>query len=223
MRKVFSRTRNCETYMENIKRSRINHVSSEISDEIVADDLELIRSCFQCGTCTGSCPSGRRTALRTRSVIRKALLGIDQVLDDPDIWLCSTCYTCFERCPRKVPVTDIIIKLRNLATQKGRILTPHKALTHLLIDTGHGVPINEKKWSDLRESYDLNPLPPTVHSSPKAVKEIQTLVNSLEFDKLVEYKPPEKDSKKEESKKEESLKSADEKPMRKSRKIMVKK
>ena len=67
-------------------------------------------------------------------------------------------------------------------------------MTHVLIDTGHGVPIGKKgeKWSQLRESYDLNPLPPTTHSHPKAVKEIQTLVKSLEFDKLVEYVPPEK-------------------------------
>ncbi len=185
-----------------IYRNRINKISSEISDEIVADDLELIRSCFQCGTCTGGCPSGRRTALRTRAVIRKALLGIDQVLSDPDIWLCSTCYTCFERCPRQVPVTDIIIKLRNLATQKGKILEPHKALTHVLIDTGHGVPINDKKWSDLRESYDLNPLPPTTHSHPDAVKEIQTIVKSLKFDKLVDYKTSAKDSNAKEEKKE---------------------
>lgn len=202
-----------------IYRKRIDKISSKISDEIVADDLELIRSCFQCGTCTGSCPSGRRTALRTRAVIRKALIGLDQVLDDPDIWLCSTCYTCFERCPRQVPVTDIIIKLRNLATQKGNILAPHKGLTHILINTGHGVPINDKKWSDLRESYDLNPLPPTTHSHPKAVKEIQTLVKSLKFDKLVDYKPPEKESKKTDTK---AVKK-DAKSVRKSRKKKAKK
>jgi heterodisulfide reductase subunit C len=202
--------------VENIKRSRIDKISSKISDEVVADDLELIRACFQCGTCTGSCPSGRRTALRTRAVIRKALLGIDQVLDEPDIWLCSTCYTCFERCPRAVPVTDIIIKLRNLATQKGRILAPHKSLTHILIDTGHGVPINDKKWSDLRESYDLNSLPPTVHSHPEAVKEIQTLVKSLKFDKLVEYKSPNK-------KDEEKSAKSEKKPSRKGRKSKSKK
>lgn len=204
--------------MENIQRKRINKISSEISDEIVADDLELIRSCFQCGTCTGSCPSGRRTALRTRAVIRKALIGLEQVLDDPDIWLCSTCYTCFERCPRQVPVTDIIIKLRNLATQKGNILDPHKALTHILIDTGHGVPINDKKWNDLRESYDLNPVPPTTHAHPDAVKEIQTLVKSLKFDKLVDYQQPEK-----ESKKDPKAEKKEEKPARKIRKVKAKK
>ncbi|MBN2157661.1 MAG: CoB--CoM heterodisulfide reductase subunit C [Candidatus Lokiarchaeota archaeon] len=205
--------------MEYIKRNRIDKISAKISEEIVKDDLELIRACYQCGTCTGSCPSGRRTALRTRAVIRKALLGLDQVLDDPDIWLCSTCYTCFERCPRQVPVTDIIIKLRNLATQKGRILAPHKSLTHLLIDTGHGVPINDKKWNDLRESYDLDPVPPTVHKYPSAVKEVQTLVKSLGFDKLVEYKPPVNTN----SKKDEKPEKKEEKATRKGRKSKIKK
>ncbi len=112
----------------------------------------------------------------------------------------------------------MIIKLRNLATQKGKILAPHKGLTHVLINTGHGVPINDKKWSDLRESYDLNPLPPTTHSHPKAVKEIQTLVKSLKFDKLVDYKPPEKTSKKKGAKSEKK----DTKPTRRGRKTKAK-
>jgi heterodisulfide reductase subunit C len=85
-----------------------------------------------------------------------------------------------------------------------------------LIDTGHGVPINDKKWSDLRESYDLNSLPPTVHSHPEAVKEIQTLVKSLKFDKLVEYKSPNK-------KDEEKSAKSEKKPSRKGRKSKSKK
>ncbi|MBD3350655.1 MAG: CoB--CoM heterodisulfide reductase subunit C, partial [Candidatus Lokiarchaeota archaeon] len=177
--------------MEYIKRKKIAETSEKISDEVVKSGLERIRACYQCGTCTGGCPSGRRTALRTRAIIRKALLGVDEVLSDPDIWLCSTCYTCYERCPRNVPVTDIIIMLRNLATQKGFIRPSHKGLTHMLIDTGHGVPIPEgeggEKWRKLRESYDLPSLPPTVHSEPGALEEIQTLCESTEFGILVEY------------------------------------
>ena len=103
-----------------------------------------------------------------------------------------------------------------MATQKGKILDPHKGLTHILINTGHGVPINDKKWSDLRESYDLNPMPPTVHSHPKAVKEIQTLVKSLEFDRLVDYKSPEKQPKKKAASKKTEIK--DVKPTRRGRK-----
>jgi heterodisulfide reductase subunit C len=122
-------------------------------------------------------------------------------------------------------VTDIIIKLRNLATQKGKILAPHKGLTHILIDTGHGVPIGKKgeKWSQLRESYDLNPLPPTTHSHPKAVKEIQTLVKSLEFDKLVEYVPPEKRPKPKPAATKKKAEKKNAKPTRRGRKAKTKK
>lgn len=189
-----------EQNMESIKRDVIHKIDSKISEEIVKDDLQLIKACIQCGTCTGGCPSGRRTALRTRAIIRKALLGIENVLSDPDIWLCSTCYTCYSRCPRNIPVTDIIIKLRNIATQRGYILNAHKGLTHMLIDTGHGVPlpVGESNWSKLRESFCLPTRPPTTHSHPEAIDEIKTLVKSLKFDKLVQYKM---EDKKEEKKK----------------------
>jgi len=178
--------------MESIKREILNKVNNEITEELVKSELERIKSCYQCGTCTGGCPSGRRTALRTRAIIRKALLGIEQVLSSEDIWLCSTCYTCYSRCPRNIPVTDIIIKLRNLATQKGYIKPAHQSLTHLLINTGHGVPIPEgdagSTWRKLREFYELPPLPPTVHSNPKALEEVKILCESLNFDKLVKFK-----------------------------------
>ncbi|MHA1821126.1 MAG: CoB--CoM heterodisulfide reductase subunit C [Promethearchaeota archaeon] len=175
--------------MEYIRHEQIKEINTKISDEVVKHDLELIKACYQCGTCTGSCPSGRLTALRTRAVIRRALLGLEEVLSDPDIWLCSTCYTCYSRCPRNIPVTDIIIELRNIATQHGYIRDSHKNLTHMLIDTGHGVPLpeGESNWSNLRKSYGLPERPPTVHSFPNALKEVQTLVHSLGFDKLVEY------------------------------------
>jgi heterodisulfide reductase subunit C len=187
--------------MESLKRDSIKKVDNRISEEMVKDDLERIKACYQCGTCTGGCPSGRRTAMRTRSLIRKALLGIEQVLEDKDIWLCSTCYTCYSRCPRNIPVTDIIIKLRNLATQKGKILDSHKGLTHMLIKTGHGVPLpdGDSNWSKLRESYNLDSRPPTTASNPKDIEDIKALCESLEFDELVDF-PKEEDDKKKKKK-----------------------
>lgn len=92
-----------------------------------------------------------------------------------------------ERCPRNVPTTDIIIKLRNIASQRGLMKGPHIAVSKFLINTGHGVPNNDKKWQELRESVGLNPLPPTVHSFPEALKEVQTIIKELGFDELISY------------------------------------
>ncbi|KKM27026.1 hypothetical protein LCGC14_1578840, partial [marine sediment metagenome] len=165
-----------ENYLK--KNNHIN-INSEITKKFVDAGLEIIRSCISCGTCSGSCPSGRRTALRTRSLIRRALLGDKTVFSDISLWFCSTCYTCYERCPRNIPVTDIIIKLRNLAVEQGEILNVHFELSKFFYETGHGVPINgpeHKKWRELRESVGLAGLPPTVHTFPKDLKEIQELM-----------------------------------------------
>lgn len=179
---------NVEKY---IKRKVHKGMSTKISQKFIDAGLEKIRACINCGTCTGSCPSGRRTAIRTRSIIRKALTGDTSVLEDIDIWLCSTCYYCYERCPRDIPVTDMIIKLRNIAVEEGYILDSHFSLaSDIFYETGHGVPANDpeghKKWRDLRESYGLPPLPPTVHSYPEAVEECQTLMKEVGFRDLLD-------------------------------------
>jgi heterodisulfide reductase subunit C len=74
------------------------------------------------------------------------------------------------------------------------MLDAHKGLTHMFIDTGHGVPLGgaESNWAKLRDAYGLPPVPPTVHSFPEAVEECQTLTKEVGFDDLVSYKKKEK-------------------------------
>jgi len=120
-----------------------------------------IWACIQCGTCTASCESGRWTALKTRNIIRRVVMGDLTVLSDPDIWLCTTCYQCYERCPRDVRPTDVIIELRNYATQRGNLAPAHRAVVDNLKTTGHGVPINDKV-RQIRVELGLPELPPTI-------------------------------------------------------------
>lgn len=172
-----------------LKKCDLISINSVITNKFVDAGLEIIRSCISCGTCSGSCPSGRRTALRTRSLIRRALLGDKSIFSDISLWFCSTCYTCYERCPRNIPVTDIIIKLRNFAVEKGEILNVHFELSKFFYETGHGVPINgpeHKKWRELRKSLGLPDLPPTVHTFPKELKEIQKLMKLGGFKELLD-------------------------------------
>ncbi|MFX0057782.1 MAG: CoB--CoM heterodisulfide reductase subunit C [Candidatus Hodarchaeota archaeon] len=163
----------------------IKNFTDDLVNSLKRAGYPQIDACIQCGTCSGGCPSGKRTALKVRTIIRKVQLGIDDIFSDNDIWYCSTCYTCLERCPRKLPITDMIIYLRNLAVQKGFILESHLDLCKKLYNTGHGVPIDDEKWKKLRESYGLEQIPHTVHSHEKDLKEIQKLIKSAKFDKLV--------------------------------------
>jgi heterodisulfide reductase subunit C len=163
----------------------ITDFSNDIVESLREAGYPDVDACIQCGTCSGGCPAGRRTALRVRTVMRKIQLGIDDVLSENDIWYCSTCYTCLERCPRKLPITDMIIYLRNLAVKRGFMHNSHLDLCKKLLFSGHGVPIDNEKWKDLREYYGLKRLPPTVHSHKKALDEVKKLLISSKFNELV--------------------------------------
>ncbi|MFX1493696.1 MAG: CoB--CoM heterodisulfide reductase subunit C [Promethearchaeota archaeon] len=181
--------------MTEYKPEIIKNFTNDLVDSLKDAGYPQVDACIQCGTCSGGCPSGKRTALKVRTIIRKVQLGIDEILSENDIWYCSTCYTCLERCPRKLPITDMIIYLRNLAVQKGFILKSHLDLCKKIYNSGHGVPIDDEKWKKLRESYGLNQIPPTVHSHEKDLKEIQTLLKSAKFDKLVNLDSERKENK----------------------------
>jgi len=57
-----------------------------------------------------------------RQMWRLAQLGFaDQVLQSKVMWLCSLCYTCHVRCPRGIPLTETIVKLKQLALRQGTV------------------------------------------------------------------------------------------------------
>ncbi|MBO6111185.1 MAG: 4Fe-4S dicluster domain-containing protein, partial [Methanobrevibacter sp.] len=87
----------------------------DFTAEFIDAGIETVKHCFQCGTCSGSCPSGRRTPYKVRQIVRKCLLGLkEEVITDDALWMCTTCYTCQERCLRSVKIVEIIKKARNI-------------------------------------------------------------------------------------------------------------
>lgn len=163
-------------------------IDPEFVEELVAAGADRIRTCIQCGTCSSVCPSGRRTAFRTRELMRKAILGLkEEVLSSPDLWLCATCLTCLERCPRQIKVTDAIIIMRNMAVQEGFMLPQHKKTSQKLIETGHAVPLDEAN-REMRKELGIPEIPPTVHSSEQALKDVKKIMEATGFKKLIEGK-----------------------------------
>jgi heterodisulfide reductase subunit C len=78
----------------------------ELSDQSLA-------SCYQCGRCSGGCPSSPFMDLLPNQVIRLAQLGRkEEVLDCNTIWLCASCFTCVIRCPKGVDLAKIMEGLR---------------------------------------------------------------------------------------------------------------
>lgn len=79
--------------------------------------------CYQCGACVGDCPAANYSErFNPRLILLKALLGFEDELIGPDseIWECTNCYTCAERCPQDVRPVDVIIALKNLCFAAGQ-------------------------------------------------------------------------------------------------------
>ncbi|MCX7996009.1 MAG: 4Fe-4S dicluster domain-containing protein [candidate division WOR-3 bacterium] len=78
--------------------------------------------CYQCSACVASCPAARfAKKFNPRVILLKALLGMEEDLTGKDsvIWLCTNCYSCYERCPQDVRPIEVIIALKNICVEKG--------------------------------------------------------------------------------------------------------
>lgn len=46
---------------------------------------------------------------------------VDEVLRSTTMWLCSLCYQCQVRCPRGIPLTETITRLKEMAFERGTV------------------------------------------------------------------------------------------------------
>jgi Fe-S oxidoreductase len=80
-------------------------------------------ACIQCGKCTGGCPMAIKTKLNPRFLIYKLLIagnGYD-IEGLEELWDCTTCSTCYSRCPKQVNPMEMVIALRSAIVERGRI------------------------------------------------------------------------------------------------------
>lgn len=91
----------------------------------------MIDQCIQCGTCSGSCPLAGEMDHGPREIFSLIRDGfVEKALCSSTIWLCVSCYACTARCPREIPVTDIIYGLRQMAVKQG-LVSSRERMPHL--------------------------------------------------------------------------------------------
>ena len=141
---------------------------------------EHIRRCFSCGTCTAGCPVRVITdRYNPRKIIRMALLGLrDEVLSSDFIWLCSACYTCHERCPQDVRITDLINAIKNIAVRSGYVPSAFRAQVDLIRDHGRLIAVGEYD-NERRAELGLPPIRETAEDAARILEEtgVSALVN----------------------------------------------
>jgi heterodisulfide reductase subunit C2 len=159
------------------QRYHLSDSNPEFTKNVLKTSRTIANMCFQCGTCTGSCPSAPRSSYRIRLFMRRCVLGLeDEALTDPDLWLCTTCYSCTDRCPRDIAPTDVIMAMRNLAFKRDIIPKNFLQTVQLIYKSGHGVPNNDVNRA-ARTKLGLSADPPTTHTYPEFIPGIQKLID----------------------------------------------
>lgn len=147
--------------------------TQKVSNLLGGQDLT---ACFQCAKCSAGCPVSDKVNIQVHELMRMLLFGLEEVLETDMVWLCTTCYTCQERCPQGIDITDIIFGLKNMAFQKGITPAGYISARQSLYDKGRLYEPTD--WE--REDLELDDVPEL------DVNEIKKMLESTKLMKLQE-------------------------------------
>ena len=117
----------------------------EVIDEVKANGGNAVKFCYECGICDTVCPWNRVTTFSIRKLIREATFGLSEI-EREEIWRCTTCGRCPQRCPRDVKQIEDMVSLRRIATEYGLFppsIRPVRAVSASL--SAEGNPLSEQR------------------------------------------------------------------------------
>ena len=149
-----------------------------------------VAACVQCGRCTATCPAALPSHLRAREVVRAVQDGdLTVVTDRDDIWHCTTCFNCQERCPKGVMVTQAILWLRAEAVRLGRYPAPHISALEELARSGNTFPLDPQVRA-VRGRLSLPLDPPDCAHDEEELAAFKRLLEVLGFADLAPSRRP---------------------------------
>ncbi|HEY5895974.1 MAG TPA: (Fe-S)-binding protein, partial [Burkholderiales bacterium] len=133
----------------------------------IGEVVELIREnggasfqlCYQCGICDAVCPWNRVRKFSMRKIVRQATFGLTEI-ENEDIWRCTTCGTCPQRCPRGVDQIKLGVSLRRIATEYGAFpdsVTPIVTVADSLRAEGNPFNMERAKRAAWSEGLPVKP------------------------------------------------------------------
>jgi len=95
-----------------------NDFLREVEERV--EEGDWVKMCMQCGVCAGSCPFGAHWEHSPQKIFMMIRAGKrEAVLSSDAMWMCTSCYNCMVRCPRKLPITHIMHGLATYAHRLG--------------------------------------------------------------------------------------------------------
>ena len=89
----------------------------EVIDLIKEEGGDPLKLCYQCGTCTATCPWNLVKNFIVRRVMHQGQMGLID-FENEEVWMCATCKACVDRCPRGVAIIDVMRSLRRAIVEK---------------------------------------------------------------------------------------------------------
>ncbi len=118
----------------------------EMSQAIAEAGGDAFKKCYQCGTCSGTCPWTPISEFNIRKLVRLSQLGLEGVEDL--MWSCSTCKFCVDRCPRGVEIIDLVTAVRNVYAGGGLLPQTLRTLVGSLSSRGNPWSGDQEKRND---------------------------------------------------------------------------
>ena len=88
-----------------------------------------VKKCMQCGMCAVSCATFQCMDHSPRRLFALIRAGRkEEVLRSNTPWMCTSCLMCKARCPRGIPIIDVMHDLKGLALREGKVPYPQAAI-----------------------------------------------------------------------------------------------
>ena len=121
------------------------------------EDGERIRTCLQCGTCSGACPFGYLMGFPPgRMIAYLRAERFENVLDSDSVWMCVSCYACTAVCPKEIPLTlGLLTRTKEEMLLAGNV--PTELQDALMNSQRYGNPMGEspRKRADWTKGLDF--------------------------------------------------------------------
>lgn len=128
----------------------------EVIELIKEEGGDLLKLCYQCGTCTATCPWNLVKSFIVRKVMHQGQLGLID-FENEEVWMCATCKACVDRCPRGVAIIDVMRAMRRAVVEYsvGGIPDGLRISMKNISATGNPLGESEEKRADWAKKLDL--------------------------------------------------------------------
>jgi len=118
---------------------------------------EQLKTCLECGNCSGICPFGYLMTYPPSRLIAMLRAGrFNKVLETDTVWMCVSCYVCTAVCPSKIPLTfGLMTSVKEELLLAGNV--PAELQTALANSQRYGNPQGESPRKRADWANDIQP------------------------------------------------------------------